>query len=292
MTPPRSCAILRVVCALLVGTACLAGISSAQDVGRCTAHKQRCAGRKVRDLLACHATASLEGSTADARCLEKARTKFDDPVRGCFAKLEARRSCGTVGDAAMIESKLDQVVADVVGALDPALRFEDIGFTVIDHLTGLEWEKKRNRDGPYVVCPGGGISCDDPHDADNIYSWSASRTAADGSVFTIFLGGLNDCSFDGLRLQVGNAGFAGHCDWRLPTLAELRTIVDLGAPGCGSGAPCIVSLFGDTSPDHYWSSSTSVNEPLDGYGVNFYYGSVADGTKTGSSYVRAVRGGR
>ena len=72
------------------------------------------------------------------------------------------------------------------------------GGTVTDNLTGLQWEQKTNDASV--------------HDRMNNYTWSASGTAADGTVFTTFLDTLN---------TVGC--FAGHCDWRLPTRAELAT---------------------------------------------------------------------
>ena len=78
-------------------------------------------------------------------------------------------------------------------------RFQDNGDgTVTDWLTGLQWEKKTN-DGTI-------------HDKDNLYMWS-SGTQANSAAFTTFLRTLNS-----------NSCFAGHCNWRLPTFAELNTI--------------------------------------------------------------------
>src|ERR1700752_2594117 len=43
--------------------------------------------------------------------------------------------------------------------------------------------------------------------------------------------------------------FAGHCDWRLPTVGERRTVT---RPG---GTPCIDPIFGLNGED-YWTAST------------------------------------
>jgi hypothetical protein len=75
--------------------------------------------------------------------------------------------------------------------------------TVLDNLTGLEWERKTD-DGSI-------------HDVGRRFTWSTTDDGneqdADGTVFTELLSTLNaDC-------------FASHCDWRLPTRAELPTIL-------------------------------------------------------------------
>src|SRR5262249_54362540 len=65
--------------------------------------------------------------------------------------------------------------------------------TITDRHTCLVWEKKDNA---------GGL-----HDLNNVYQWSSSGSAMDGSAFTVFLAGLN------------SAAFAGHQDWRVPSAA-------------------------------------------------------------------------
>jgi hypothetical protein len=90
------------------------------------------------------------------QCLRKAREQFDGgstPAKGCFEKAEARQNeskpetvCRTADDTAAMRAKADGFVAFVMTSLDPGLvpspRFEDTGPTVIDHATGLKWEKK------------------------------------------------------------------------------------------------------------------------------------------------------
>ena len=49
---------------------------------------------------------------------------------------------------------------------------------------------------------------------------------------------------------------ATYSDWRVPTVVELASIVDLDAQGCGFGGPCIDPIFGPTYAGFAWSSTT------------------------------------
>ena len=143
------------------------------------------------------------------------------------------------------------------------------------------------------------------HDKDNTYSWCVgtfpncndSSNPPDGTAFTSFLATLNrgatgvgNCVSSDGSTQTG--GFNNHCDWRLPTIAELATIIDTSASGCGTGSPCIDATFGPTAAAGYPSSTTNADNSGLVWGVNFGNGSVfSAGLKTGSPHVRAVRGG-
>lgn len=153
--------------------------------------------------------------------------------------------------------------------------------TVTDTQTGLQWEKKTS-------AVGSGANYGDPHDVDNIYSWSATGTAPDGTVFTQFLAGLNTPPC-----------FAGHCDWRLPRVnrdgdpAELETMLLTPYP-CAT-IPCIDPIFGPTAAilgvNLYWSATTNATFPIYAWYVNFNNGDVTYLTKQNESdNVRAVRG--
>ncbi len=164
------------------------------------------------------------------------------------------------------------------------LRFVDNGDgTVTDHQTGLIWEQK--------VAGSGCLHC-----VDDTYTWSSSGTAPDGTAFTSFLNTLNggatgvgNCVDNGTFPATGTTGgFNGDCDWRLPTIVELKTIV---AVGCASH-PCIDPVFGPTAGDFYWSSTTSSGAPNSAWVVYFGNGSVNfDGKTFPGHFVRAVRGG-
>ncbi len=158
-----------------------------------------------------------------------------------------------------------------------ATRYDDTGLgSVIDHETGLEWQKTDDA---------GGLT-----DKDNEYTWSAADPweAPTGTAFTEFLGGLNGGTA-GSGSGPTTGCYAGHCDWRMPVIEELTTIVD-----CSFGNPCIdQSAFGPTvASPYYWSSSSRGIPPASAWGVFFDFGFAFNATKDASDgRVRAVRGG-
>jgi hypothetical protein len=91
--------------------------------------------------------------------------------------------------------------------------------TVEDRETNLLWEEKTGvQRSPVDTCVTADGGCDDPHDVNNRYAWSLTGTLPDGAAFTDFLARLN-----GL---VGTAPcLANHCDWDLPSVSQLQTII-------------------------------------------------------------------
>jgi hypothetical protein len=82
-----------------------------------------------------------------------------------------------------------------------------------------------------------------------------------------------------------NLDYAGYQDWRLPNLKELISIVDYGRVG-----PAVDPLFTNTVSGSYWSSTTYAGYTDVAWIVSFNGGSPVNDYKTGTYYVRCVRG--
>jgi hypothetical protein len=136
--------------------------------------------------------------------------------------------------------------------------------TVTDNLSGLMWEK---------LSDDGSI-----HDWNNTYSWT--------NAFASKIATLN------------GSNFAGHNDWRLPNIKELSSIINYGVTNSsvysqfsnGCTPACTVLTCSCNTIASYWSSTT-VNTGNSAWVVFFSEGRVLFTLKTGSFYVRAVRGG-
>ena len=135
--------------------------------------------------------------------------------------------------------------------------------TIEDMNTGLSWEKKT------ATC-GGDIHC-----VTEEYSWE--------DAFSTFIRVLNT-----------EPCFADHCDWRLPNVRELNSIVNYG-----NAIPAVSHVFNDctngscTYPSFYWSSSsyvTATGSPS-AWDVCLGHGYIHASPKNVFNQVRAVRGG-
>jgi len=227
--------------------------------------------------------------TTPKGCLAK-KLKAWGKLRQCQATANGKRLKGKTSDLAGCQKKFDEKIAKLskeAAAATIACRYQINGDgTVTDYDTGLQWEQKTND---------GGV-----HDRKNRYTWNTTSggTTPDGTVFTDFFGMLDNGASAGLTAGVTTISgcFAGHCDWRLPSLVELETIVDPSTPGCRSvGVACMdQTTFGPTPTRPravvYWSATTFADFPSGAWFVIFDQGGGANvGNKHDANYVRAVR---
>jgi hypothetical protein len=188
---------------------------------------------------------------------------------------------GTSGNPAVIHacvqrgSGLTRIVGDTeaCSASETPLhwnagRFIDLGLTIFDTKTQLEWEKK-------TTAVGSGRNPADLHDVDNYYFFSE----ATGSWIA----------------SVNAAGFGGHADWRVPSLEEARTLLQSPCSGEVAFGRCIDPvfdpvIFSSHRADSYWTTTPA--DPGFVYAINFSGIMYDNGSTTEELlHVLAVRGG-
>lgn len=93
-------------------------------------------------------------------------------------------------------------------------------------------------------------------------------------------------TWDEAGTYCSDLSLGGYNDWRLPSVVELQTIVDMSRY-----SPAINSSFTNVTSSYYWSSTTDASYTSNAWRVYFNYGYTSYYDKTNSFYVRCVRGG-
>lgn len=125
--------------------------------------------------------------------------------------------------------------------------------TVSDQLTGLMWSSSANAPGPTVCGPTA------------VKSWPDALTYA---------------------ACLNTNSYLGHADWRVPTVRELGSLIDISrfSPALTANHP-----FSSVQHGKYWSSTTTTTVSTSAWGVNMDSGELISLPKAGSGYVWPVR---
>jgi hypothetical protein len=300
---------------LVVVSAVFAAATATADTPaeKCEAGKLKEAGKFLLCRLKAEAKAVPGGAAETAKCDAKLASKW--------AGLESKAAgaCPTNGDGGAEGEALAGDVARTAWRLSGGPRFVDNGDgTITDRQTRLMWEKKVRRD---AIADAG-----NPHDADNVLpvagqcslalstfcqptgqaSELCGLNAESGVGCSICLGGEGTCSAPATiwtwAVGLNAASFAGHNNWRIPTRAELQSIVDYAATpppvvasafhGAGCGAACsdlASAACSCTAADFHATASSYMVFPADPWAVDFYGGAVFPDSITSDRHFRAVR---
>jgi hypothetical protein len=106
----------RLVAALAILAAVVAGHGAHAQSNRCNAAKVKAAGAKASGKAICHAKAVAKGVAVDLPCLFRADAK----VTAGFPRAEGRPPCLTTGDAATIEAMVDTAIDALAAELTDA----------------------------------------------------------------------------------------------------------------------------------------------------------------------------
>lgn len=125
---------------------------------------------------------------------------------------------------------------------------------VRDNVTGLIWEVKSVKDGY--------MDYGNPNDADNKYTWCDNNYDTNGGN----AGVCDDPDYEDSETfitKLNNINYGGFSDWRMPTVKELSTILNLkisltgDLPADGTLPPAInTDYFPNTLSDKYWSATS------------------------------------
>jgi hypothetical protein len=227
------------------------------------------------------ASGTIRGSASTA--LANAKILNDTGIVSCSNAGANGLACPQTGFAGQDAESGRDLTALITGA--GASRTSAFAFTPLaggdciqDNVTGLVWEGKTASAGLRA--------------ATNTYTWLNSDSAGNGGAAGTVNGGTcsgsTACDTQTYAAAVNAAKVCGFSDWRLPTVAELTTLVDSGA---ASGAAADVAIANQRAAS-YWTATPKASQGdfSGAWIVDFATGAVGYTAKGTPAAVRLVRG--
>lgn len=154
-----------------------------------------------------------------------------------------------------------------------ALEFAKVKWAcVLDEDSNLYWEVKSAKEGLQY--------------AQNTYTWFDGESGEENGEYSRHCYWAQGCNTSAYVEKVNEESLCSFTDWRLPTVDELKTLVDYYGD---ADALIDVVFFPNTQADTYWTSTTVENNEFVAYEVPFSYGGSVARDKYFDTYIRLVR---
>lgn len=204
------------------------------------------------------------------------------PQQDCNYGRDVTTNDGSDGAHGFVYRKIDQ-------AGQPLSADADNWQCVLDEISGLLWEAKQGGDGVYG---NQGL-----HDADDVFTWYNTDIRTNGgnigdwnNKYQQCAGYAEDrpetyCNSGEYVSRVNTQGWCGFTDWRMPTQAELASLVHFGRT-----VPAIdINYFPNTQNEFYWTNTPTAGIKTTAWAINFRFGYSASVRHSNSRSVRLVR---
>ena len=143
---------------------------------------------------------------------------------------------------------------------------------VYDQDTALYWEVKSDKEGLQYT--------------NNTYTWFDGETGDEDGEYSRHCHWGKGCNTKHYVEEINNESLCSFSDWRLPSVAELKTLVNYYGD---ADALIDVAFFPNTKTSSYWTSTTLENNEFVAYEVPFTYGGSIARDKYFDTYIRLVR---
>ena len=145
---------------------------------------------------------------------------------------------------------------------------------ILEEELNLYWEVKTAKEGLQY--------------AKNTYTWFDGESGEEYGDYSHHCSWSRGCNTLAYVKKINEKSLCSFTDWRLPTLNELKTLVNY----YGDADTLInAAFFPNTQADSYWTSTAVANSVLVVYEVPFVYGGSVARDKYFDTYIRLVRSG-